>query len=245
MEDSKWHTSPPDPLSLKRWGATRTNTPPLFKERGLGGEVCGLILSGGQSSRMGEEKRLINYHGKTQEQYLFDFLSNYFSAVYVSINQNQTSDFPYIEDLDLGVKSPMIGIVSAFNHNPDVAWLVVACDMPFVDEKAIEFLLKHRNSEKFATAFENPEISQSKTPLSFGEGQGRPTLRVRYFPEPLLTIYEPKIFPKLQEAINQGKKSPMKVLQNLEIELLQEFDNQWIKNINTPEERAKLLNLED
>jgi molybdenum cofactor guanylyltransferase len=182
--------------------------------------ISALILSGGQSSRMGEEKRLINYHGKTQEQYLFDLLSNYFSAVYVSINQNQTTDLPYIQDLDLPIKSPMVGIVSAFNHNPNVAWLVVACDMPFVDKKAIEFLLKHRNSEKFATAFENLE---------------------EHFPEPLLTIYESRIFQKLQEAIHQGKKSPMKVLQNLDIELLQEFDNQWITNINTIKERTKLL----
>jgi molybdenum cofactor guanylyltransferase len=181
--------------------------------------ISALILSGGQSSRMGEEKRLINYHGKTQEQYLFDLLSNYFSEVYVSINQNQTTDFPYIQDLDLAVKSPMVGIVSAFNHNLNVAWLVVACDMPFVDEKTIEFLLNHRNPEKFATAFENPE---------------------EHFPEPLLTIYEPKIFPKLQEAINQGKKSPMIVLQNLNVELLQNFDNQWVMNINTIEERTAI-----
>ena len=184
--------------------------------------ISALILSGGQSSRMGEEKRLINYHGKTQEQFLFDLLCGYFSAVYVSINQNQTTDLPYVQDLDLGVKSPMVGIVSAFNKNPSSAWLVVACDMPFVDGRAIEYLLKHRNSEKYATAFENPD---------------------EHFPEPLLTIYEPKIFPKLQEAINQGKKSPMKVLQNLEIELLQEFDNQWIVNINTVEERRKQPNL--
>jgi molybdenum cofactor guanylyltransferase len=181
--------------------------------------ISALILSGGLSSRMGEEKRLINYHGKTQEKHLFDLLSNYCSEVYVSINQNQTTDLPHVHDLDLGLKSPLIGIVSAFNFNPQTAWLVVACDMPFVNEKAIEFLLNHRNPEKYATAFENPE---------------------EYFPEPLLTIYEPKILPILQEAINQGSKSPMKILQILDIELLQEFDNQWIKNINTLEEKEFL-----
>lgn len=182
--------------------------------------ISALILSGGQSSRMGEEKRLINYHGKTQEQYLFELLSLYFSEVYVSTNQNQMTNLPHIQDLNFGVKSPMVGIVSAFNKNPDSAWLVVACDMPFLDEKAIEFLLKHRNLEKYATAFENPD---------------------EHFPEPLLTIYEPKIFPKLQEAISQGKKSPMKVLQNLEVEVLQNFNVQWIININTIQERTTIL----
>ena len=202
------------PLPVK-WA--NTIHPYLFMNQN---SISALILSGGQSSRMGEEKRLINYHGKTQEQYLFDLLSNYFSAVYVSINPNQTTDLPYIKDLYLGLKSPMVGIISAFNYNPNSAWLVVACDMPFVDEKTIEFLIEHRNPEKYATAFENLE---------------------EHFPEPLLTIYEPRIFPKLQEAINQGKKSPMKVLQNLDIELLQAFNNQWIINANTIEER-KMIN---
>lgn len=172
----------------------------------------GLILSGGLSTRMGEDKRLINYHGKNQEQYLFDLLKPYCSEVYISLNQNQTTDLPHIIDLDLSIKSPIVGILSAFDKNAKTAWLVVACDMPFVNQKAIEYLIKHRNPEKFATAFLNPEEN---------------------FPEPLLTIYEPKILEKLRETVNQGKKSPMKVLQNLEIELLKVIDNEMLTNINT------------
>lgn len=179
--------------------------------------ISAIVLSGGLSSRMGEEKRLIHYHGKTQEQYLFDLLKPYCSEVYVSINQHQTTILPHLQDLNLPIKSPIVGIISAFEHNPNTAWLVVACDMPFVSEKTIEFLLQNRNSEKYATAFENPD---------------------EHFPEPLLTIYEPKIYQNLQEAINQGKKSPMKVLQRLDVELIKDFDFQWIKNVNTIEERT-------
>ena len=174
--------------------------------------ISGLILSGGLSTRMGEDKRLIKYHDKTQEQYLFDLLTPYCSEVYVSLNQNQQTDLPHIFDLNLSVKSPIVGIISAFDKNPETAWLVVACDMPFINQEVIEYLIKHRNAEKFATTFENPE---------------------EHFPEPLLTIYEPEIYEKLQEAINQGKKSPMKVLQNLEIELLEVSDNKVLMNINT------------
>ena len=178
--------------------------------------INGLILSGGLSTRMGEDKRLINYHGKSQEQYLFDLLIPYCSEVYVSLNQNQSTDLPHIFDLHLSAKSPIVGIISALKKNSQTAWLVVACDMPFVNEEAIEYLIKHRNPEKFATAFLNPEEN---------------------FPEPLLTIYEPKIFEKLQQAISEGKKSPMNVLQNLEVELLQIPDVQMIININTFEEK--------
>ena len=181
--------------------------------------INGLILSGGLSTRMGEDKRLIKYHDKTQEQFLLELLKPYCSEVYVSINKNQQTDLPHIFDLDLSIKSPIVGIISAFDKNPKTAWLVVACDMPFINQEVIEYLIKNRNVEKFATAFENPE---------------------EHFPEPLLTIYEPKIYEKLQEAVNQGRKSPMKVLQNLGIELLQVFDNELLVNINDKESKAIL-----
>lgn len=183
--------------------------------------INGLILSGGLSTRMGEDKRLISYHGKSQEQYLFDVLISYCSEVYVSINQNQQTNLPNIVDLDLSIKSPIVGILSAFEKNPETAWLVVACDMPFVDQQVIEYLINHRNPDKFATAFMNPE---------------------EYFPEPLLTIYEPKIFEKLQEAVNQGKKSPMKILQRLEVELLPVIDKEILNNINTKDEKHLMSN---
>jgi molybdenum cofactor guanylyltransferase len=179
----------------------------------------GIMLSGGLSTRMGEDKRLINYHGKTQEQYLFDLLSACCSEVYVSLNKNQITDLPHIFDLDLSVKSPLVGILSAFEKHPETAWLVVACDMPFINQEAFEYLIKHRNPEKFATAFLNPE---------------------EHFPEPLLTIYEPKILEKLQEAVSQGKKSPMKILQSLDVELLEVINNQMLININTLVQREEL-----
>ena len=182
----------------------------------------GLILSGGLSTRMGEDKRLINYHTKTQEQYLFDLLSPYCSEVYISLNENQTTDLPHIFDLNLSIKSPLVGILSAFEKLSETAWLVVACDMPFVNQEVIEYLTKHRNPEKFATAFLNPE---------------------EHFPEPLLTIYEPKILEKLQEAVNQGKKSPMKILQSLDVELLEVINNQMLTNINTIVERENWIQL--
>lgn len=178
-------------------------------------QLNALILSGGKSTRMGAEKRLLNYHGKTQEQYLYDLLKPFCDEVFVSINANQQTELPYIQDLVLTVKSPIVGIYSAFQQYPDTAWLVVACDMPLVSAETIEFLLKNRNPEKYATAFENPE---------------------EHFPEPLLTIFEAKFFEPLQVFIQQEKKSTMRLLQSLDIELLQIPDAKMLKNINTAEE---------
>ena len=78
----------------------------------------GLILSGGQSSRMGREKRLIQYHGKTQEAYLFELLGKFCEKVFVSLNANQHSDYPCIYDAYQELNSPLVGILSAFQQEP-------------------------------------------------------------------------------------------------------------------------------
>ncbi len=175
----------------------------------------GLILSGGMSTRMGTEKRLLNYHGKSQEQYLYELMKPFCDEVFVSINAHQQTELPYIQDVELVVKSPIVGIFSAFQQFPESAWLVIACDMPLVSQETIEFLLKNRNPEKYATAFENPE---------------------EQFPEPLLTIFEAKFYESLQVFIQQEKKSTMRLLQSLDIELLQIPDAKMLKNVNTAEE---------
>jgi molybdopterin-guanine dinucleotide biosynthesis protein A len=113
----------------------------------------GLILSGGQSSRMGREKRLIQYHGKTQEAYLFELLGKFCEKVFVSLNANQHSNYPYIYDAYHEMNSPLVGILSAFQHEPEQAWLVVACDMPFVTHETIQYLIDARDISQKATAF--------------------------------------------------------------------------------------------
>ncbi|MET3129251.1 molybdopterin-guanine dinucleotide biosynthesis protein A [Arcicella rosea] len=175
----------------------------------------GLILSGGMSTRMGTEKRLLNYHGKSQEQYLYELMKPFCDEVFVSINAHQQTELPYIQDVELAVKSPIVGIFSAFQQFPESAWLIIACDMPLVSQETIDFLLKNRNPEKYATAFENPE---------------------EQFPEPLLTIFEAKFYEPLQVFIQQEKKSTMRLLQSLDIELLQIPDAKMLKNVNTSEE---------
>ncbi len=180
----------------------------------------GLILSGGQSSRMGREKRLIQYHGKTQEEYLFELLSLYCEKVFVSLNTNQQSDYPYIYDAFHELNSPLVGILSAFQQEPEQAWLVVACDMPFVTQETIQYLIEARDISQKATAFQNPE---------------------ELFPEPLITIYEPSIYPDLLQAYQQGRKSAMRVLSQQPIKLINAPDPQMLKSINTPAEYEEAI----
>ncbi len=184
--------------------------------------INGLVLSGGKSIRMGRDKGDIHYFKKSQRQHVYNLLSQHCTETFISCNHQQAAsihNMPVIEDLflDLG---PAGGILSAFRHNPNAAWLTVACDLPFLPSDAIQFLIRHRNSSKMATAFMDAKEK---------------------FPEPLITIWEPKAYPVLLQFLSQGYGCPRKVLINSDIELLHAPDASAFKNINTAEEYKKAL----
>ena len=103
-----------------------------------------------------------------------------------------------IEDkfLDLGVFG---AICSAFMQNPNTAWLVLATDLPFVDQQLITDLLKARNPSKVATAIKG---------------------KTKEFVEPLITIYEPKAYPILLSYLAQGYSCPRKALINSDVAIV-------------------------
>ena len=53
----------------------------------------GLVLAGGKSQRMGEDKGQINYHGKPQREYLYDLLNGFTESTYMSCRPDQVSEF--------------------------------------------------------------------------------------------------------------------------------------------------------
>ncbi len=183
----------------------------------------GLILSGGQSSRMKMDKGSLSYHGISQRQYLFNLLSNYCNKTFISCNAQQAveldGELPIIRDnfLQLG---PMGGILSALQTDPNAAWLTVACDLPYLSEKTIQYLVQNRNPSKTATAFLDPK----------GE-----------FPEPLITIWEPKSYSILLQFLSQGYSCPRKALIISDIELLKAPDEKEFLNANFPEEYQDAL----
>jgi molybdopterin-guanine dinucleotide biosynthesis protein A len=177
--------------------------------------VQGLVLAGGKSIRMGTDKGQLNYYGKPQREYIKDLLEAEGLTTYYSVraDQNFEDQTPTITDrfLNLGAFG---AIASAFQSNPNRAWLVLATDLPFVNQDLIKLLIQRRNPSKIATAV---------------KGKNKP------FPEPLIAIWEPKAYPEMLSFLALGYSCPRKVLINSEVEIV-EVDDALIRNINTPEE---------
>ena len=185
--------------------------------------LFGLILAGGKSRRMGIDKATLRYHAKSQIEYCFELLSPFCCKVFLSNRKEQTilaeyKKFPQIHDIysDVG---PLGGILSAMAAYPRVAWLVLACDLPYVHHATIETLIKKRNPAKMATAY-----------------------MANNLPEPLCAIYESKISDNLLGYFKKGCRSVQTILSLLDVECLKPKESIFLHNVNYPEEYIQTVN---
>jgi len=178
----------------------------------------GLVLAGGKSVRMNMDKGGLQYHGVSQRQYVFEQLQELGIDAHISCRSDQLSEIdeglPLLPDTfqDLG---PIGALLTALREDPDSAWLAIACDLPYLSIDTVKFLIENRDSSKIATAFQSP----------FDE-----------FPEPLITIWEPKSYGVLLNFLSQGYSCPRKVLINSDVRLLQAPEPKDLSNVNNPEE---------
>lgn len=181
--------------------------------------LFGLILAGGASTRMQRDKAALAYHGQPQLQWAYDLVSPMCAATFVSVRPDQRDDatrkdFPQIVDRQPGT-GPIAGIAAALLEHPKVAWLTIACDLPFITPSVLEHLVAHRNSGRIATAYRSAHDG---------------------LPEPLCAIWEPQARETLLAYIASGKQCPRKFLINSEALLLDLPDARALDNVNTVEE---------
>ncbi|MET0496860.1 MAG: NTP transferase domain-containing protein [Steroidobacteraceae bacterium] len=183
--------------------------PPLF----------GLVLAGGTSSRMQRDKAALAYHGKPQLQWAYELLERFTTATFGSVRPDQRDDelrrsLPQIVDRHPGI-GPLAGIEAALLSHPKAAWLVVACDLPFLDARTLELLVQNRDGSRIATAFRSAHDG---------------------LPEPLCAIWEPRSSESVAAVIAANRSCPRKLLINSDARLLDLPDARALDNINTSQE---------
>jgi molybdopterin-guanine dinucleotide biosynthesis protein A len=187
--------------------------------------IYGLVLAGGRSSRMQRDKAAIEFRaGETQLDAAMKLLGTRVTKAFVSVRADQKDDpvrsrYPHIVDRG-DIEGPIAGISAAFSIYADMAWLVLACDLPFLDEATLDTLLLARDPSYDATAY-----------VSSLDG----------LPEPLCAIYEPGARKGLLAQIAAGRNCPRKFLINAHTQLLKQPNPRALDNVNTVEEyeRAK------
>ncbi|MBV6645271.1 MAG: NTP transferase domain-containing protein [Cyclobacteriaceae bacterium] len=106
---------------------------------------------------------------------------------------------------------PLGGIVSAFQQYPNRAFLVLACDMPLVDELTISALAANRQKEVDCTSY---RLKNSK-----------------YF-EATFTIYEYSAFEYMKRRQEAGQYGLQAIIGHLKHHVVEPANEQVFVNVN-------------
>jgi molybdopterin-guanine dinucleotide biosynthesis protein A len=180
--------------------------------------VWGLVLAGGASRRMGGDKGGLSYHGITQAEWTWQQLDQICERAYISVNSVQQGQEPYaslptITD-EFEPVGPATGLLSAWSAFPQVAWLVVAVDMPFLDRRTLKSLVDGRCPTSVATAFQHSDGTL----------------------EPLCAIWEAAAQPILAARVQSGDASLRRCLEAEGCRILRPPVNDALISVNSPAE---------
>lgn len=183
--------------------------------------VYGLVLAGGESRRMGQDKALLSRDGKSQLAHIAALLDDVVDGVFVSTRREQEGDaerarFRQIVDRFEGI-GPIAGILSALQEQPQVDWLVVACDLPNIDAETLRYLLDNRGESQPFTAYKSSHDG---------------------LPEPLCALYRPGAAAIIEAFVDEGIVCPRKILIRSDTLLLEQPNPRALDNVNTPDDLA-------
>ena len=184
--------------------------------------LFGLVLVGGKSIRMGRDKALICYNGnENQLERSMALLKTVCQEVFVSQREDQAYELQkfanIIYDSVEEVKGPLCGIISAMQNHPDEHWLVIACDLPNLDDVALRKLVCEFESD-------SPQLIAYKSSY---DG----------LPEPLCAIYPSG---SSRELLAYSRKlnshCPRKILMKMNARLVEQDNPKSLNNVNTNSE---------
>lgn len=188
--------------------------------------IAGFILAGGQSSRMGVDKGLLEIAGEpmiVRASRLVGSAVGTAAVVVGTPEKYQALGLRAIAD-DWPGCGPLGGIATALRAS-DADWnLMVACDLPYLTREWLEFLLQraHDSAEEAVVAM-NPAPENKRGA------------------EPLCAMYHKGCELTLRRALERGVRKVMDGLAELRVEVIEpkewkgfDSDGLLFKNVNTP-----------
>jgi len=201
-------------------------------------DVTGIILAGGKSTRMGENKSFLKLADKTVIEKVTDLMRSIFKIVLLITNTPEEYKFlsiPIFEDI-YKYKGPLAGIHSGLTNSKTQNNFVISCDIPLMTDEMIKYIVE-RKTEK--------PISVCKADGFIQQLAGRYSKKVLPLAEEILISYT--------EEIRAGKQKNRKcnvlnLLDKAGSEIIDAEDLSFYKeniffNMNRPEDYKKILKL--
>jgi molybdenum cofactor guanylyltransferase len=185
--------------------------------------TCALVMCGGQSTRMGTDKSMLQYYNKPQRYHVYNMLQPLCEKVFISCKAEQTknieAEYNFIKDDEIyGNIGPMAALLTAFTKYPDKNILLIGCDYPFL--KAEELKTFSDKCKDLSAAFYNKADDVY---------------------EPMLAWYPSTCFSKLKMMFDEKQFSLQHFLKDNNAIKYLPVDRNCIKSIDTKEAFAQTI----
>ncbi len=162
----------------------------LLEVSSIQGVSC-VILTGGESKRMGADKAHVQLAGRTLIERVLATVMPLFDDVMISGRDNtvEIDGTRFVKDRHAG-RGPVIGICASMQEARHPYLFAIACDMPFVTSGLIEALVS------------SPDGYDVVVPMCGGR------------PEPLCALYSKACLKALAERVENGERGLVSFIEN-------------------------------
>jgi molybdenum cofactor guanylyltransferase len=184
--------------------------------------LSAIILAGGKSSRMGEDKALIPIQGIPLLTRVCNVAKSCTDTIYIvtpwpeRYRHLQLTGCEFIQETPTDAQGPLVGFAQGLGRVRTEWVLLLACDLPNLRVEVLQDWVKRLDNvevENIACLVKNP--------------QGW---------EPLCGLYRSRCLPLLLDFINQGGRSFQDWLKLYPVALLPLSEPDMLFNCNTPED---------
>ncbi|MBE0637262.1 MAG: molybdenum cofactor guanylyltransferase [Bacteroidales bacterium] len=181
-------------------------------------KATAIVLAGGKSSRMGEDKSLLPVNGKPLIAHIVDQLRDRFDEIIIGANEPEKYAFlnlRVVTDVEKD-KGPLMGIYSCLQASNNAVNFITACDIPVMNTKLISDMIQLADDVDMV--------------LPVGEEN-------HY--EPLFAVYNKSVIPSAETVLNNNCRRIIGLLNFAKVRFINFENSNWYENLN---QKADYLN---
>jgi molybdenum cofactor guanylyltransferase len=173
----------------------------------------GIILAGGKSSRMNQDKGLMLLNGKPMIKHVIGALKANVDEIIIVSNNSEYEQFGYPVYSDLiKDKGPLAGIYTGLYNSQSETNFLLSCDVPYVNKELISFLLLEHQNHQITIPIKEERTHQ------------------------LIGVFSKSCEINFHLSLEKGELKLLDAFKNLNLNIVESnhFDSHNFKNINSP-----------
>ena len=183
--------------------------------------MSAIILAGGKSERMKENKALLPIQGIPLIQRIGQNLENHFQEIIISAQSGQLFAFlPYrvVKD-EQPNQGPLMGILCGLEASTNSVNFLIACDIPEIDIPFLHRMMAYANQYEIVV----PMTGEDKY-------------------EPLFAFYNKSVIPRIKDLLKQQTRKINKLFPLTKVKYIPLENTGWYYNLNSSEDYRRYVN---